>query len=76
MKRVIAYRQQCLKNEREDRFLAVCLSARRNMCIHPRAVAEEDGENVDTACRKMTVRREPLHVWLAHDVEQQRAHMT
>ena len=33
MKRVLAYRQQCLNNASEDTFLAVCLSARRNMCV-------------------------------------------
>ena len=57
MKRVIAYRQQCLDNQKEDRFLAVCLSARRNMCIHPDVVGRGEREDVDTACRKMTVWR-------------------
>jgi len=34
--------------------LALCLSSRRNMCIHPRVMAESDREAVDEACRKMT----------------------
>ncbi|KAE9086673.1 General transcription and DNA repair factor IIH helicase subunit [Phytophthora fragariae] len=33
---------------------AVCLSSRRNMCVHPRVMAHADGEDVDGQCRKMT----------------------
>jgi len=35
-------------------ILALCLSSRRNMCIHERVVAESDREAVDAACRSMT----------------------
>jgi DNA excision repair protein ERCC-2 len=34
--------------------LAVCLSSRRNMCIHKRVMSESDREAVDSACRSMT----------------------
>jgi DNA excision repair protein ERCC-2 len=34
--------------------LAVCLSSRRNMCIHERVMGESDREAVDAACRNMT----------------------
>jgi DNA excision repair protein ERCC-2 len=34
--------------------LALCLSSRRNMCIHKRVMAESDREAVDAACRSMT----------------------
>ncbi|CAJ1912924.1 unnamed protein product [Cylindrotheca closterium] len=34
--------------------LALCLSSRRNMCIHERVMAESDREAVDAACRSMT----------------------
>lgn len=34
--------------------LALCLSSRRNMCIHERVMAESDREAVDSACRSMT----------------------
>eukprot|EP00934_Nitzschia_sp_Nitz4_P005055 Nitzschia sp. Nitz4//scaffold55_size114948//63607//66252//NITZ4_003904-RA/size114948-snap-gene-0.175-mRNA-1//1//CDS//3329554539//5045//frame0 len=34
--------------------LALCLSSRRNMCIHERVMAESDREAVDAACRNMT----------------------
>jgi DNA excision repair protein ERCC-2 len=34
--------------------LAVCLSSRRNMCIHKRVMEESDREAVDAACRNMT----------------------
>ena len=35
-------------------LLALCLSSRRNMCIHERVMAESDREAVDAACRTMT----------------------
>lgn len=35
-------------------ILALCLSSRRNMCVHERVVAESDREAVDAACRNMT----------------------
>lgn len=34
--------------------LALCLSSRRNMCVHERVVNESDREAVDAACRSMT----------------------
>jgi DNA excision repair protein ERCC-2 len=34
--------------------LALCLSSRRNMCIHERVMAESDREAVDASCRNMT----------------------
>ena len=34
--------------------LAVCLSSRRNMCIHKRVMEESDREAVDAACRSLT----------------------
>ena len=34
--------------------LALCLSSRRNMCIHDRVINESDREAVDAACRSMT----------------------
>ena len=34
--------------------LALCLSSRRNMCIHDRVIQESDREAVDAACRSMT----------------------
>ena len=34
--------------------LALCLSSRRNMCIHERVINESDREAVDAACRSMT----------------------
>lgn len=34
--------------------LALCLSSRRNMCVHDRVMRESDREAVDAACRSMT----------------------
>jgi len=35
-------------------LLALCLSSRRNMCVHPEVMGEGDRERVDTLCRNMT----------------------
>jgi len=35
-------------------ILAVCLSSRRNMCIHEKVVEESDREAVDSKCRSLT----------------------
>ncbi|CAM9937713.1 unnamed protein product [Ascophyllum nodosum] len=53
LKRVIAYRAQHLGPEGE-KVLALCLSSRRNLCIHERVIEESDREAVDGACRDMT----------------------
>jgi DNA excision repair protein ERCC-2 len=34
--------------------MKVCLSSRRNMCIHPKIVDQGDRETVDSLCRNMT----------------------
>ena len=34
--------------------LALCLSSRRNMCVHERVINESDREAVDAACRSLT----------------------
>mmetsp|Transcript_7573 Transcript_7573/g.11358 ORF Transcript_7573/g.11358 Transcript_7573/m.11358 type:complete len:191 (-) Transcript_7573:2296-2868(-) len=38
---------------KENKFVALCLSSRKNLCIHPR-VSQEDRDKVDIECRKMT----------------------
>lgn len=53
LKRVIRYREQCIGAE-GGKVLAVCLSSRRNLCIHPDVMREGDREAVDTLCRNMT----------------------
>ena len=32
-------------------ILALCLSSRRNLCIHPEVSKEDDRERVDSKCR-------------------------
>ena len=64
---VLAYRAQVLDANydstqpqlgplfhRSDKTLALCLSSRRNMCIHERVMEESDREAVDAACRTLT----------------------
>eukprot|EP01039_Chlorochromonas_danica_P002251 gene2251-2465_t len=54
IKRVIDYRKQLLGEAVGGKVLALCLSSRRNMCIHPRVIDEGDRETVDSLCRSMT----------------------
>ena len=35
-------------------ILAMCLSSRRNLCIHPVVSKEDDREKVDSYCRRIT----------------------
>lgn len=35
-------------------ILAMCLSSRRNLCIHPKISKLDDRESVDSACRSKT----------------------
>jgi DNA excision repair protein ERCC-2 len=53
LKRVIEYRKSELGPASGD-ILGVCLSSRRNMCVHPDVADESDRERVDAACRSMT----------------------
>eukprot|EP01041_Mallomonas_annulata_P008123 gene8123-16671_t len=53
IRRVIDYRKSVLGPD-GGKVLALCLSSRRNMCIHPRAEDEGDREAVDSICRSMT----------------------
>ena len=68
VKRVLAYRARSLAEERgedgeaagaralgaESDSLAVCLSTRRNLCVHPRVSAAGEREAVDASCRALT----------------------
>lgn len=69
LKRVIEYRRDELRKDalaggaskaaaeaaaNAGDVLALCLSSRRNMCIHPDVVDESDRERVDALCRNMT----------------------
>ncbi|KAJ0406633.1 hypothetical protein ATCC90586_006133 [Pythium insidiosum] len=53
LKQLVAYRAKYY-GEAASRLTAVCLSSRRNMCVHPRVMAHADGEAVDGQCRRMT----------------------
>ena len=53
VKKVIQYRKKLL-GEEGGKVLAVCLSSRRNMCIHPKGLEEGERDEVDTICRNMT----------------------
>ena len=53
IRRVIAYRESMVGPE-GGKVLALCLSSRKNMCIHPRVEAGVDREAVDSICRSMT----------------------
>ncbi|KAG7384456.1 General transcription and DNA repair factor IIH helicase subunit XPD [Phytophthora pseudosyringae] len=52
IKKLVQYRASHYGDKAQ--VTAVCLSSRRNMCVHPRVMAHADGEDVDGQCRKMT----------------------
>uniref|UniRef100_A0AAV1TXH6 DNA 5'-3' helicase n=1 Tax=Peronospora matthiolae TaxID=2874970 RepID=A0AAV1TXH6_9STRA len=52
LKRLVVYRTQYYGSQAQ--VTAVCLSSRRNMCVHSRVMAHADGEDVDGQCRQMT----------------------
>ena len=41
-------------NELASPILALCLSSRRNLCIHKEVSKEDDREKVDSLCRSLT----------------------
>jgi len=53
IKRVIEYRTKMIGPD-GGKVLALCLSSRRNMCIHPTVLEEGDRDTVDSLCRNMT----------------------
>ena len=53
IRRVVAYREKEIGPE-GGKVLALCLSSRKNMCIHPRVESGSDREAVDSICRSMT----------------------
>lgn len=61
VKSVLNYRQQFQPTElsisgatTRPKMLAICLSARRNLCINKVVMQESDGESVDSSCRART----------------------
>ncbi len=53
IRRVMAYREKEM-GPAGGKILALCLSSRKNMCIHPRVESGSDREAVDSICRSMT----------------------
>ena len=56
IKAVMEYREKVMieSGRSYDQILSLCLSSRRNMCIHDRVMEESDREGVDAQCRSMT----------------------
>ena len=53
IRRVIAFREKAV-GPAGGKVLALCLSSRKNMCVHPRVEQGSDREAVDSVCRSMT----------------------
>jgi DNA excision repair protein ERCC-2 len=53
LKELVAYRQQHLSSDTVP-ILALGLSSRKNLCIHPRIADEGSRESVDSKCRQLT----------------------
>ena len=54
LKELVAYRQQHLASVDTAPILALGLSSRKNLCIHPRIADEGSRESVDSKCRQLT----------------------
>jgi DNA excision repair protein ERCC-2 len=57
LKRVITHRDEAYRekyNVQPKPILAVCLSSRRNLCVHPEVSQFENREKVDALCRDRT----------------------
>ena len=57
LKGLVEYREKVMAEEQKEsrgEILALGLSSRKNMCIHPAAMEGADRESVDSLCRKMT----------------------
>ncbi|KAJ2772293.1 TFIIH/NER complex ATP-dependent 5'-3' DNA helicase subunit, partial [Coemansia nantahalensis] len=52
LKRLMEYRQQ--QGCRDEGFLGLGLTSRKNLCVHPRVSTERKGAVVDARCREMT----------------------
>lgn len=50
LKKLMEYRNTYDKHN----IIAICLSSRRNMCVHPEVMGHADGEAVDSQCRNRT----------------------
>lgn len=53
LRELCAYRAKHMK-EGAPKILALGLSSRKNMCIHPQVAEEGSRESVDAKCRKLT----------------------
>jgi DNA excision repair protein ERCC-2 len=52
LRKLQAYQEQELGKQAQ--ILALGLSSRKNLCIHPKISGEGSRENVDAGCRKLT----------------------
>jgi DNA excision repair protein ERCC-2 len=52
LKQLMEFRESALSQKEE--FLALGLSSRKNLCVHPSVVKEKWGKAVDAKCRSMT----------------------
>jgi DNA excision repair protein ERCC-2 len=57
LRRISQYREEALRAEGlpTPPFLGVCLSSRRNLCIHPVVSQFDSRDRVDAMCRNMTM---------------------
>ncbi|KAG9318478.1 hypothetical protein JVU11DRAFT_569 [Chiua virens] len=58
LKRLIQYRISCAETpeqrEKEEKFMGLGLTSRKNLCIHPEVSKEKKGKVVDARCRDLT----------------------
>ncbi|KAF9246525.1 hypothetical protein BU15DRAFT_40365 [Melanogaster broomeanus] len=58
LKRLVSYRISCAESpeqkEKEESFMGLGLTSRKNLCIHPEVSKEKKGKVVDARCRDLT----------------------
>lgn len=54
LRELIAYRSKYFQEGKSPKILALGLSSRKNLCIHPRVAEEGSRESVDAKCMRLT----------------------
>ena len=54
LKKLLKYYEDNVPESKDDKFIGLMLSSRKNLCIHPEVRRERDGKIVDAKCHSFT----------------------
>ena len=54
LKKLLKYYEDNVPESKDDKFIGLMLSSRKNLCIHPEVRRERDGKIVDAKCHSLT----------------------